>query len=46
METEAENCIGVLDWAHNVQLKSGKNDNMSKDVKTMIGTPTETVYLS
>ena len=37
---------GTLDWALKVQLKSGKSENMSKDVKTMMGIPTETAYLS
>ncbi|KAK7811810.1 hypothetical protein U0070_016882 [Myodes glareolus] len=27
-----------------VQLKSGRSENMSKEVKTMMGTPTETLY--
>ena len=28
------------------ELKSGRSENMSKEVKTMMGTPTETAYLS
>ena len=28
------------------QLKSGRSENMSKEVKNIMGTPTETVYLS
>lgn len=36
----------ALGWASKVQLKSEMNENMIKEVKTMIGTPTETVCLS
>ena len=46
METEAETHIGALDWAPKGQLKSGRNENVSKEVKTLMGSPTETVYLS
>ena len=46
MESEAETCSEALGWAPKVQLKSGKSENMSKEVKTMTGKPTETVYLS
>ena len=46
METEAKTCIGALDWTPKVQLKSEKSENMSKEAKTMVGTQTETIYLS
>ena len=46
IETETETCSGALGWTSKVQLKSRKNENMSKEVKTMMGTPSETVYLS
>ena len=46
METVAETHSGDLDLAPKVQLKSGRNKNMSKEVKTLMGTPTETIYLS
>ena len=46
METEAETRIRALDWPPNVQLKSERSENMSKKVKTLMGTPTETIYLS
>ena len=45
-DTEAENHIGALDLAPKVQVKSGSGANMSKDVKTMRGLPTETVCLN
>ena len=46
METEAETHIGALDWAATVQLKSVKNENMSKEVEAMMDTPTKkTIYL-
>ena len=46
METEAETLIGVLDRAPKVQLKSGRNENMSTETKTMVESPMETVYMS
>ena len=46
IEIEAETCIRALNRVSKVQLKSGRNENMSKEVKTMMGSPTETVYLS
>ena len=46
METEAEILSGALDRAPKVQLKSRKSENMSKEVKTIMEIPTETVYLS
>ena len=42
METEAETHSGALSWAPKVQLMSGRSENMSKEVKTMMGIPTET----
>ena len=46
METEAETRVRALGWDPKVQMKSGRNENMSKEIKTMMGTPTETTYLS
>lgn len=46
MDTEAKIHSGALSWGPKVQLKSGRSDNMSKEVKTIMGTFTETVYLS
>ena len=46
MEAVAETHIRALNWALKVQLKSGRNENMSKRVEIMMGTPTEIVYLS
>ena len=46
METEAQTRIGALGWAPNIQLKSGRNEIMSKEVKTMKETLTETLYQS
>ena len=46
MEKEAEIHIGALDWAPKVKIKSGKNENMSKEVKAMMVSSSETVYLS
>ena len=45
MEIETETHIRALDLAPKVQLKSGRNENMNKEIKTMMRTPTETVYL-
>ena len=45
VETEAETHIEALDLVPKVQLKSGRNENMSKEVKTMVCPYTETVYL-
>ena len=44
METEAEtleHCtkIRALDCAPKVQLKSGRSETLSKEIKTMMGTP-------
>ena len=39
METEAETCIGALDLAPTVQLKSGRCENTSKEVNNMMGIP-------
>ena len=46
METETETHIEALDGAPKVQLKSGRRENMSKEVRTTRGSPTETVCLS
>ena len=43
MEAEAETHIGTLDLAPKVHLKSGRNENMSKEVKTMMCSHSETV---
>ena len=45
MEME-EDTIGKLSCAPKLQLKSGKNENMTKEFKTMMGSPTKTVYMN
>ena len=46
MKVEAEIHSGAQDLAPKVQSKCGKSENLSKEVKTMMGIPTETAYLS
>ena len=46
MEAEAQIHSGALGLSSKVQLKSEKSKNMSKEVKTMLGIPAETVCLS
>ena len=38
IEADAENYSGVLVYASKIELKSGKSENMSNEVKTMMGT--------
>ena len=40
MEIESETHIGTLDLAPNVQMKSRRRENMSKEVKTARGAAT------
>ena len=46
MKIEAMTHIRALEWAPNIQLKSGRSESMSKEFKTIRCSSTETVCLS